>query len=51
MQVLLFPLKAGGPGPGDEADPAFLVLDFPLLRAAAEIDGAGPGDFEPAKFM
>ena len=51
LQVLLFPLQAGRPGFGEEADLVFLVFDFPLLGCVVEFDRAGPGDFEPAEFM
>ncbi len=46
----MLPLQACGPGLGEEADSAFLVLDFPLLSGVVEFDVAGALDFEPAKF-
>jgi hypothetical protein len=51
LQVLVFPLKAGGSGLGNEPNLASPVLDFPMLSAVVEFDVAGPGDFELPKFM
>jgi len=44
-------MEAGGTGPGDEPDPAFRVLHFPMLRGVVEFDAAGPMDFKPAELM
>jgi hypothetical protein len=51
LQIHIFPLQAGGSGPGKEADLASEVLDFPMLSGVVEFDVAGPMDFKPAEFM
>jgi hypothetical protein len=51
LQIHLLPLQAGGSGPGDKPDPAFLVLYLPFLSGVVEFDLGGPMDFQPAEFM
>ncbi len=47
----MFPVQTGGTGPGEKPDPAFPVNYLPVLLRVVELDGAGPGDFQPAQFM
>jgi hypothetical protein len=47
----LLPLQTGRSRLGEEADPAFAVLHFPLLCGGVEFDVGGPMDFKPAEFM
>ena len=51
LQVLVLPMEAGGTGPGDEPDPAFRVLHFPMLRGVVEFEVAGTVNFKLAKLM
>jgi hypothetical protein len=45
LQVLLLPIQASRPGPGEEANLAFPVLYLPLLSGVVEFNGncAGAG--------
>ncbi len=47
----MFPVQTGGTGPGEKPDPAFPVNYLPVLLRVVELDGAGPGDFQPANVV
>ena len=49
LQVLLFPLQAGGSVLGEETHVTSPVLYLPLLRAVVEFDVAGPGDLKACR--
>jgi hypothetical protein len=48
VEVLMFPLVASISAPGEEADFASPVLNFPVLGGVVEFDVGGPVDFQPA---
>jgi hypothetical protein len=51
LQIHIFPLQAGGSGPGNEPNPAPAVDYLPILVGVVEFDVGGPMDFKPAEFM